>query len=251
MGIIRRAQKLHFDQVAQQEAHSAAQELGNSKGGDGRDEHHHDPADDPGNGQREDHPPEHLHPACAQVLGRLNIAPVQLLDDREDGQDHKGQEVIHHAQNHRRIGIDDVQGADAHQGQDLIEKAVIFQNGHPGIGTQKKVHPHGQHDKKHGHLPRGRARLGQEIGKGIGYEQADACGHRRQIQGVAAHLEENIQVGEVLQGELAVVIGEGVHHNEQQRHHHKYSHPHHIGNGGGLSLHRQRPPHPPRQSRDR
>ena len=144
-----------------------------------------------------------------------------------------------------------MQGRKPHQLQQLIEKAVVFQNGHPRIGAQEEVHPHGQHDEQHGYLPRSRSRLRQKIGKRIGNEQADARGHRRQIQGVAAHLQKYVDIGEVLRGELAVVIGEGVHHDEQQRHHYEHGHPDDIRNGRSLSLHRQRPPHPPRQSRDR
>mgnify|MGYP002737210111 CR=1 FL=1 len=58
-------------------------------------------------------------------------------------QDHIRQVVIHHAQYHGAGGIDHIKGADAEQAQQLVDQAVFFQQGHPRIGAQQKVHPHG------------------------------------------------------------------------------------------------------------
>ena len=44
-------------------------------------------------------------------------------------------------------GIDHVKGPDAKHTQKAVDQAVVFQKGHPGIGAQQKVHPHGQHEQ--------------------------------------------------------------------------------------------------------
>ena len=47
---------------------------------------------------------EHRDGVGTQIPGGLDEAVVQLDDDRVDGQDHEGQEVIHHAQHHGALG---------------------------------------------------------------------------------------------------------------------------------------------------
>ena len=43
-----------------------------------------------------------------QVLRRFDGAVVDLGHDGVEGQDHKGQVIIYHAQNHRTLGVDPV-----------------------------------------------------------------------------------------------------------------------------------------------
>ena len=79
-------------------------------------------------------------------------------------------QVIDHAQHHRARGVDHVElvQAGAKHGVDEIEEvnglqeAVdeprVLQQGHPGVGPQQEVHPHGQHDQYHGRAAEALAR---------------------------------------------------------------------------------------------
>ncbi len=72
MRVVGAAQELHLNEVPQQQTFAAAQQAGDHKGGNRRDEYHGHPREDSGQRQREDHLAEDLGGVGAQVLGRLN-----------------------------------------------------------------------------------------------------------------------------------------------------------------------------------
>ena len=245
MGVVGVAQELHLNEVAQQQTLAAAQQARDDEGGHRRDEHHGDTGENARQRQWKDHPAEYLGVAGPQVLGCLDDPVVDLLDDGENGQDHKGQEVIHHAQHHRSGGVDDVQLGQADGAEQRVEKAVAFQQKHPGIGPQQEVHPHGQHDQHGGHPPQPAPLPGQKVGHGVTQQNADNRGNARQQEGSGKNCGVTHHAGEVLQRAVPTAIrqfpGEGVHQHHDQRRNHEQSHPPHVGVGHVLIPH-SRPP---------
>ena len=121
---------------------------------------------------------------------------------------------------------------------------VALQQGHPGVGPQQEVHPHGQHDEHHGGAPDAAVLPGQQIGQRVAHQDTDEGGHHRQEKGVAEDAQVLAHIGEVGQGEAAVLGGEGVHHHQHQGGHHKNGHPDHIGDGERSIPHLRPPPRP-------
>ena len=137
---------------------------------------------------------------------------------------------------------------DAHRLEELIEQAGILQNGHPGVGAQQEVHPHGEHDEDHGDPLKAGALLGHDVGQRIPDEQADEGGDQGQLEGADEHHPVGAHLGEVIQGKAAPRAGEGVDDHQENGGDHEEGHPDHIGAGqkGEPILHRL-PPAPPRR----
>ena len=98
---------------------------------------------------------------CAKVLRGLDDAVVDFDHDGVQRQHHIGQIVVHHAQHHRARGVDHVERPNAEQAQKAVDEAVVLQKGHPRIGAQQKIHPHGQHDQHLHHAAGLRAACGR------------------------------------------------------------------------------------------
>ena len=183
---------------------------------------------------------------------------IQLDDDGIDGQDHEGQIVIHHAQHHSPLGIhhgeilqvgaEDViiEADEADLLEQLVQKAVVFQNGHPRIGPQQEVHPHGQHNEHHGQPLEPGALLAHEIGHRVADQQTDHRGDDGQLEGPEEHLRIAPHLHEVIQRKAAVGGGKGIGHHNDNGGHHEDRHPHLVGYGepGELILHPRSPPRP-------
>ena len=139
-----------------------------------------------------------------------------------------------------------VKGDNAQLLEKLVQKAVVFQNGHPAIGAQQEVHPHGQHDQHHGHPLEGRLFTAHPVADGIAHEQADNGGDDGQLERADEHLAVAAHLYKVAQGKAAGGILESVNHHDDDGSHHENRHPHHVGHGepGELILHPRSPPHP-------
>ena len=246
---------------------AAPQQMGDGEGGHRRDEHHGDAREDPRQGQGQGHTAEHRDRIGPQVPGGLDQPVVQLDDDRVDGQDHEGQEVVHHAQHHRALGVDHFEILDlrakeavdeveqADSVKKTVEQAGVLQDGHPGVGAQQEIHPHGQHDEHHGHPLEAGSLPGQETGNGVAHQQADHGGDEGQLEGPGEDHRVVPDAGEVVQGEAASGGRKGIDHHHQNGDDHKDGHPDHIGDGKQgelIPLHlRPPPPLPPRGHRRR
>ena len=183
---------------------------------------------------------------------------VQLNDDGINGQDHKGQVVIYHAQHHGALGVHHgeklqlgackvvIQGDNTQLPEELIQQAVVLQNRHPGIGAQQKVHPHGQHNQHIGHALKRHTRAADKIGHGIADQQTDGRGDQGQLEGAEKHLRIGAHLGKVIQRKAAGGGGKGVDRHNDDRRHHENGHPHHIRHGktGELIFHPRSPPLP-------
>ena len=75
------------------------------------------------------------------------------------------------------------------QGEKVVEDARVLQNGHPGVGADEEVHPHGNHDDGEEHLS---AALALSINAGA-Y--------------IAETIRADIQSVDVGQGEAASALG--------------------------------------------
>ena len=237
---------LPLDGVTDEEELAVAQLLGNIEGADGGDEHHADAGEHPRQAQRPHHPAQDLQIAAAQILGRLQQAVVHFGHHRINGHDHIGEIVIDHAHHHGGLGADDVHRPQTHQVQQSVEDAGILQNGHPGIGADEEVHPHGDHDQgDHGLLGAGGG-PGDDIGHGIAHQQADDGGDDCQLQrppedqqigvdllalaGLVGHAGGGgKELDHIVQGEAELVVGKSVIGDERQRHQNEQRGPHGIG----------------------
>ena len=207
------------------------------------DEHHGDSGDDARHGQGEDDPGKYMPAAAPQILCRLNEQGVDLHDDGVKGQDHIGQVVVHHAQNHCACGADEGQGADAEQPQELVDDAGIPQQAHPGQGPQEEAHTHGQHDQQVQKPLHPRPLPGDEIGDRIADDQTD----ERRNQGVPHRAQEDPgkgageDLGQIVQRkQTGGRISQSVEHHNAQGNQDKDGHPDDIGDGE-----EEGPPGPP------
>ena len=189
------AQELQLNQIANQQVGAAAQHTADDKGRDRRHEHLGDAGGNAGAGQRNQHAEQDLPDVAAQVLCSLDDRVVDLRHGRVDGQDHKRQGSCTPcpAPLRRRCWIMLV-GSEAEQAKKLVDEAVLLQQSHPRIGTQQKVHPHGQHDQHEHDMLLVGTQAGEKIANGKRHDQADGRGHGSQNQtahenaGVAANL---------------------------------------------------------------
>ena len=266
MGVVGPAQELLLDEVAQHHLGAAAQQAGDGKGGYRRNEYHGYPGQYPGKAQGQNDLPEYPGGPGTQILSSFQQAPVHFLNDGVNGQNHKGQVVVHHAQNHRSGGADHlkvvnrsvaeklrdpvVQADEPDVPEELVQQTVVFQHGHPGVGSEQEVHPHGQHDEHHGDPLKPGPLPGNEVGRRIADEQADEGRQKRQPEGPGKHRGIGPHAGKVLQGDPAFSGGKSVNHHHDDGDHNKQGHPAHIGHSeeGALILH-LRPPHPPQGGR--
>ena len=240
---------LALNHVADEHDLAVAQLLGDVKGAHRGDQHHGHPGDHPGQAQGPDHPAQDPQAVAAQVPGGLNEFFVHLGHDGVQGQDHVGDVVIDHADDHGRLRADDVDVGQMEQGEEVVKNARVLQNGHPGVGADEEVHPHGDHDDGQENLLGSGLGPGHDVGQGIGQHQADHRGDHRQFQGapedeqVGVHLRRGAVLLEdaggggeepldVFQGELEVVVGEGVVGHKDQRDQDKQEGPEGVGAQG-------------------
>ena len=144
-----------------------------------------------------------------------------------------------------------VQGNDTQFLEQLVQQAVVLQDGHPGVGPQQEVHPHGQHDQYHGRAAEALALPAEKVRHRIAQQQADSRGNQRQLEGTAEHSSVTAHLDKVVQREAALAAGKGIHHHNDNGGYYKNSHPHHIGHGktGELTLHPRSPPLPAQHRR--
>ncbi len=131
--------------------------------------------------------------------------------------------------------------------KDLVQKTVVLQNGHPGVGPKQEVNPHGQHDEHHGRPLKPLPLLAHPVAHRIADEKADESGDEGQPERPAENHGVGPHPGEILQGKAALAAGEGVNHHQHDGGHDEKSHPNDIGDGepGELRLHLRPPPVPP------
>ena len=97
-----------------------------------------------------------------------------------------------------------IQADEADFFKQLVQQPVIFQDGHPGIGPQQEVHPHGQHDQHHSRPLEGRTLPAHEIGHGVPDDQTDQRGDDGQLEGPQKHLGIAAHLHKIVQGEAAL-----------------------------------------------
>ena len=137
-------EELRFNDVADEDVLSAAEKLRNEEARHRGQEHERDAGDHAGKRERQRHAQECLHRRCTEVVGGFQKALVHLGKGRVNLQDHKGNEVIDHAEDDGKARVDHRHGADAEPRKDRVEDALVLQNAHPSIGAHQHVDP-GRH----------------------------------------------------------------------------------------------------------
>ena len=94
-------QELRLNQVAEHHRVAAAQDARDEERRHRGHEDHRDAADDARNGQRHGYLPQRLPVVAAEVSRRFGQAVIHLAQQRVNRENHEGQEVVHHAQQHR------------------------------------------------------------------------------------------------------------------------------------------------------
>ena len=95
------AKELQLDQIADQQVGAAAQHTADNKSRDRGHKHLRDAGGNAGAGQRDEHPKQNMLDVAAQILRGLNDGIIDFCHGRVDGQNHKRQVVVHHAQHNR------------------------------------------------------------------------------------------------------------------------------------------------------
>ena len=137
-------------------------------------------------------------------------------------------------------------GSKTQRGKETVQDTGVLQNGHPGVGADQEVHPHGNHNQRYHGLLSALFGTGHDIGHGISQQQADNGGNHCQLD--RPHEDQKIgsdlhggavllyniagcgkEAGDILGGKRELVVRKGVIGNEGQRHHHKQGRPKGVG----------------------
>ena len=220
---------LPFDRIADQEELSVAQFLGDVESAHGRDQDHRDAAQDTGEREREDHPPEDADAVAAEISGRFKQLDVHLRHDGVDRKDHIRQIVVHHADNDGAFRADDMHAAESQGGQQAVQDARILEDGHPRVRAYQEIHPHGDHDEDHHDLLPAFGRTRHDVSQRISEDQADHGADDRELQ--APPEDEKIRMdflpvhragggeesGDIVEGKGESVVRERVIRDEDKR----------------------------------
>ena len=161
-----------------------------------------------------------------------------------DLQDHKGNEVIHHAENDGEARVDHRDRPNAEKAENGVEDAFVLQNAHPRIGAHEHIDPCRHRDEQDHDGVRAAVHLRDGIGDGVAERDADESREHGDVERAAKHLHEH-GVGdkalEVIEGELKgqhliAGNGEGVEHDEQHRQHDHHADPGDVGVRHGTEL---------------
>ena len=243
MRIVGAAHELKVDEVANEQVFAAAEHLGDDKGRDRRHEHHRDARDDARDAERYDDAAEHEMGRCAEILRRLDQPAVELDEHGVDGQHHERQEVVDHAEHDRALRVDErnivervaemrlQEGNQADRAEKSVEEAVVFQNGHPCVGAQQKVHPHRQHDEHHAQALTARGQTAHDVRHRVAEDETHDRREQREPERAGEDRQTAGQTAEVRQSEAAVRGPEGVEHDEKDGRDDKDRHPYAVGVG--------------------
>ena len=145
------------------------------------------------------------------------------------------------------------QGQKADVPQEAVQQAVVLQDGHPGVGPQEEVHPHGQHNQGHSQLLEAGSLPGHKKRHGVANQQAYRRSRQSQPEGAEKDGGVVPHIRVVFQGQGKAVGREGIHRHNPYGNHHKQGHPQRVGPGKQreVTLHaRPLPPYrPARQGR--
>ena len=146
--------------------------LGNVEGAYRRDQHHRDAGEHARQAQRPDDAAQHARAVAAEVARGFDELHVHLRHDRIYRDYHIRKIVIHHADNNGGFGADDVHRAEAERGEETVKDAGVLKDRHPCVGTDKEVHPHGDHDERDHYLLRPCLGTRHYIGDGVAHQEA-------------------------------------------------------------------------------
>ena len=140
---------------------------------------------------------------------------------------------------------DDVDRRDADRRQKPVDDARVLQNGHPRVGADQEVHPHRNHDERHHCLLHLRLRARHDVRDRIARKKAD----QRRDHGELQRTKEDQKIGmnfrrravvadeiarggekagDVLGGEVELIVRERVVRHEDKRHNHEQQRPDRI-----------------------
>ena len=148
------------DELAEDGDVEVAQRIRDDVVGHRRHKDHRDAGNDARHGQGQRHLRKDGEFVPAQVGGRLEVAVVQLFEGGVQGQDHEGQEVVHHAD-------DRVQVILRPEHPDQVEQLAQRRD------AQHEVDPHGQDEQHQQHVAAAQPAAREDVRHGVGDRQAD------------------------------------------------------------------------------
>ena len=78
---------------------------------------------------------------CTQVIAGIDEVGIQIIQDVENRQNHKGQLNVASNKNKRKVSEKNLLGADTDKSQKFIYRAVLPKNTDKGIGLKQKIDP--------------------------------------------------------------------------------------------------------------
>ena len=169
--------KLSFYNVAYKVKRAAAELLRNIEGTDRRDKDHCYARNNAGHTHRNYATANAGKTVAAKILTGFDHTVVKLCHNGINRCYHKGQEIVNHTEDNRTLRINHMHGVDADFNKKRVYYTSVLQKSHPRIGTDKKAHPHREHNEKHKCALYLFSLLRNKIGKRKSNNQTDYCGN--------------------------------------------------------------------------
>lgn len=227
------ARKFLFDNVPDQKKLAAAEQRTDDEGGQRRNKHHGDAADDPRYGERQDNADKSIDIAGTEVVGGIDYVFIDLRQRIIQGQHHKRQEIIYHAEHDgiRRIYDPDVR--QVQESEQMIDHPAFFQKGLPCQRAEQKIHPHGQDKNQDNKTVLVRLHMRQNHCQRISEQETDQRAAQREQEGKAQRLSVagSGNCYDVVECECAGGIGQSVVEDHTQRYDNESDGPERVRRG--------------------
>jgi len=237
------SEELHFDEVADEQVRAAAEHSRDYERADSGDEHHRNSRHDAGNGKRNHHPEQRGHRIAPEVRRGLDEALVYLDHHGIQREYHEREVVVDHSEHDRALRVYELQRTYAYHSEEVVDYSVVAEEGHPGVGAQQEVHPHREH-YYHQHCALVvLLHAGENERNRVGEHQADDRSDYRQPYRAHEDIRVLPDVRDVVQREMAFLVGEREVRHHQQRHDDEHRHPDEVRRCENLKLlHCRSPP---------
>ena len=177
--------------VPDHELLAAAEEVGGDEGAEAGDEHEQRAGHDAGQGERQDYLPHHRPAVRIEVVGRFHQPEVQLLDGRVDGKHHEGQVAVDETDTDADVRVRDPERSvdQPHRDEEVVQGTFVSNQEQHRDRADQEVHPVGDGDQEHPHVPLARRSSGDEVSGGEADHEAQGGGAEGLQEGAGVDLQ--------------------------------------------------------------
>ena len=168
---------------------------------------------------------------CTEILRRLDKTVVKLCHDGINRQNHIWQEIINHSQYDRTRGVDHVEGSDIYFCEYVVDNARILKQSHPCVGSEKKVHPHGNHDEHYHCALSSELHSRKNVCQRIGNQKANNRCNNTEPQGTQKRACVIGQACNIVKSKCSRLVGKGIIKNHYKRNNDEYRRPDNMRSG--------------------